>query len=89
MPLKQRDAIFPEDFRPVATARADVLVTHEAPSSHGHGFVALDDLSRGLGTRLVVHGHHHESCTGVAEHGIRVIGLGRVETLLLREGDLT
>jgi len=88
VPLKQRDGIFPEDFLALADARTDILVTHEAPSSHRHGFTALDDLARGLGVRLVVHGHHHGSCAGVTGDGIRVIGLAKAEVLLFREGDL-
>ncbi len=88
VPLKQRDGIFPEDFLALADARADILLTHEAPSSHRHGFAALDDLAHGMGVRLVVHGHHHQSCVGVTRHGTKVIGLAKAEVLLLRQGDL-
>jgi hypothetical protein len=45
LPLWHRDTIFPEDFACLRGARFDVLVTHEAPSSHRHGFAAIDDLA--------------------------------------------
>ena len=88
LPLRQRDAIFPEDFRALAGRRADILVAHEAPSTHPHGFAALDDLARALRVRLVVHGHHHTSMTGMTADGIAVIGLGKAEVLRLSAGDL-
>ena len=88
LPLRQRDAIFPEDFRALGGKRADILVSHEAPSTHPHGFAALDDLARALRVRLVVHGHHHTSLTGVTADGIAVIGLGKAEVLRLGAGDL-
>ncbi|GCL66129.1 hypothetical protein AQPW35_52100 [Rubrivivax pictus] len=36
-----------------------MLVTHEAPSWHDHGFAALDSLAVRMGVRWLVHGHHH------------------------------
>ena len=68
--------------------RADILVAHEAPSTHQHGFAALVDLARALRVRLVVHGHHHTSLAGVTADGIAVIGLGKAEVLRLRAEDL-
>ena len=88
LPLRQRDAIFPEDFRALAGKRADILFAHEAPSTHPHGFAVLDDLARRLRVRLIVHGHHHTSLVGVTLDGIAVIGLGKAEVLRLRAGDL-
>ncbi|NDP63072.1 MAG: hypothetical protein GZ092_10600 [Polaromonas sp.] len=40
--------------------RADILVTHEAPSCHPHGFAALDALARSLRVVRSFHGHHHD-----------------------------
>ena len=40
LPLRRRDAIFPEDLTALGRLRADVLVTHEAPSSHRYGLSA-------------------------------------------------
>lgn len=36
------------DYEGLKNQRADILVTHEAPSAHRHGF-AIDDLARRLG----------------------------------------
>lgn len=79
LPLWHRDTIFPEDFERLREHRFDVLVTHEAPSSHQHGFAAIDDLARHAGARLIVHGHHHQSYTATLPNGIRVRGLGLAE----------
>lgn len=81
MPLRMRDAIFPEDLERVATAGpCDVVVSHEAPSCHRHGFRALDLLADQVGCRLWLHGHHHRSyedrLTLPSGREMRVIGLG-------------
>ena len=71
--------IFPADWKRLATQRADVLVTHEAPSVHRHGWPALDELGRAMGVRLHVHGHHHnhEEYPGAVEKlGYRVRAVG-------------
>jgi predicted phosphodiesterase len=79
LPLWHRDTIFPEDFDRLREHRFDVLVTHEAPSSHRHGFAAIDALALAAGARLIVHGHHHESYEATLPNGIRVRGLGLAE----------
>jgi predicted phosphodiesterase len=79
LPLFHRDTIFPEDFDRLAAIRCDILVTHEAPSSHPHGFAAIDALAEACGARLIVHGHHHRSYEAVLPNGIRVRGLGLAE----------
>lgn len=38
-------AIYPDDVHALSRQRADILVTHEAPSCHPYGFAALDDRS--------------------------------------------
>lgn len=53
--------IFPEDIQYLASQRADILVSHIAPSSHPHGFFVLDELASAMGARLVVHAHHHRA----------------------------
>jgi hypothetical protein len=78
-PLWHRDTIFPEDFDRLRAERFDVLVSHEAPSSHRHGFADIDRLARDCGVRLIVHGHHHESYAATLDNGIRVRGLGLAE----------
>lgn len=80
LPLWHRDSIFPEDFSILAQQRFDVLVSHEAPSCHRHGFAEIDDLAASAGARLIVHGHHHESYATTLANGIEVRGLGVAET---------
>jgi hypothetical protein len=69
-------AIWPEDIDALSAQRADVLVTHEAPSSHPEGVGVLDDLARAMGARLIVHGHHHITSHARANDGLRVLGVG-------------
>jgi predicted phosphodiesterase len=52
-------AIWPEDIEALASQKADILVTHEAPSSHPSGSAVIDELARAMGVRMIVHGHHH------------------------------
>jgi predicted phosphodiesterase len=82
---KQRDAmahalaamaIWPEDFDTLLALRADILVTHEAPSSHPQGFAMLDELARAMGAPLIIHGHHHVCYRARAEDGLEVQGVG-------------
>jgi predicted phosphodiesterase len=80
LPLWHRDSIFPEDFSRLAQHRFDVLISHEAPSSHRHGFVAIDRLADMAAARLIVHGHHHESYVAKLANGIGVRGLAVAET---------
>jgi predicted phosphodiesterase len=68
-------AIWPEDYHGLAEQRADILVTHEAPSSLRRGKDALDALARAMGAGLIVHGHHHVGYRAVAADGLRVMGV--------------
>jgi predicted phosphodiesterase len=69
-------AIWPEDAEALAVARADIIVTHEAPSSHPQGFAAIDAIARSMGARLIVHGHHHVCYRARASDGLEVQGVG-------------
>ena len=86
-------SIWWEDYERLWEQRADVLVCHEAPSCHRHGFAALDDLAEGMGVRLVVHGHHHTDYTAAIAAGrIKVFGVGRagvraLDGTVIRRGD--
>lgn len=60
LPRKHRSTIFPADLESLAAQRADILVTHEAPSAHRFGFGVIDELARTLGVNKAFHGHHHE-----------------------------
>jgi predicted phosphodiesterase len=86
LPLWHRDTIFPEDFENLGQQRFDILVTHEAPSTHRHGFAVIDQLAESGGARLIVHGHHHDSYTATLPNGIIVRGLGLAEPWALLSG---
>ena len=65
---RHRSTIFPEDYqRLLQSPPADILVTHEAPAAHPHGWSAVDELAETLGVQLVIHGHHHRNINYVAE----------------------
>ena len=68
-------AIWPEDYDELASQRADILVTHEAPRSHPAGNAALDALARAMGASLIVHGHHHVTYRAIAPDGLRAMGV--------------
>lgn len=89
LPLKHRSSIFPEDFDALRDERADVLVTHEAPGCHSHGFVAFDNLARRLGARFLLHGHIHEHYTATLDCGITVQGVGLARIVRLPISSLT
>lgn len=75
LPRKHRSTIFPVDYFALVGQRADVLVTHEAPNCHAHGFAAIDDLARSLQVSQTFHGHHHTDYTVKAD-GFTVTGVG-------------
>lgn len=79
LPLDRRQAIVPEDAEALARHRLDVLVCHEAPTTHRFGFAAIDDLARRTGAWLVVHGHCHRAHTARLRDGTCVRGLGMAE----------
>ena len=65
---KHRSSIFPADYqRLLRSGPADILVAHEAPSVHTHGWQVIDELAETLGVQLVVHGHHHRNINYAAE----------------------
>lgn len=79
LPRRHWSSVFPETYQTLANQRADILVTHEAPSAHPHGFDAIDLLAAAMGVRQVYHGHHHDSLDyGRVEamSGFRVTGVG-------------
>ena len=85
LPLWHRDTVFPEDFERLRCSVFDILVTHEAPSTHPYGFTVIDELARAGGARLIVHGHHHTSYDARLGDGTRVRGLGLSEVWPLPE----
>ena len=85
IPLRHRSAIFWSDYEALWDLHADVLVCHEAPESHRHGFRQLGELAEAMGVQVVIHGHHHESYEGVTAGGVRVVGVDR-EAVFRLEG---
>ena len=79
LPLTHRSTISPDDYERLLKRRADILVAHEAPSAHPHGFGAIDDLARSLGVSAGFHGHHHDRLDYSAERiqlGFDAFGVG-------------
>ena len=58
--LKHKSTIFYDDWLKLSTQRADILVTHEAPSCHPYGFIGIDALARALRVKSSFHGHMHD-----------------------------
>ena len=81
LPRKVRGAIWWEDVELLWDKRADVLVTHEAPSCHPFGFSVIDDLAVAMGAGVLVHGHHHVGYTfrypakPLTVHGVGIAGV--------------
>lgn len=73
-PVKQWSSIWREDYEVLANARADILVTHEAPESSRKGFRHIGDLARTMGAQAVVHGHLHLGYRAAIDGGIWVVG---------------
>ena len=94
-------SIYPEDVDGLADLEADILVTHEAPGYHPHGFSLLDDLARSMGVKVAIHGHQHDALDsawrwpeqGFESHGVGLRGVsalwpdGRWEVLVPGELD--
>ena len=57
---KLMGAIYPAEWERLSRQGADILVTHEAPTCHPHGFEAIDELARAMGVVRTFHGHHHD-----------------------------
>ena len=60
-----------QTYQKLAELRADILVTHEAPSVHRFGFDALDALGKILQVSQSFHGHHHD-CLDYRKHDERL-----------------
>jgi len=58
--LKHRSSIFYQEWLDLYGQHADILVTHEAPSCHPHGFKVIDELARSMRVKFAFHGHHHD-----------------------------
>jgi len=78
IPRKHHVTIFWQEYEALWDNQADILVTHEAPSSHRYGFKELDELALALGANKIFHGHHHEHYNRTIVRGkISVYGVGK------------
>ena len=59
--LTHKSTIFYQDWFELYGQRADILVTHEAPGCHPHGFDVLTELARSMKVKFTFHGHHHDN----------------------------
>jgi len=96
--MKHRSSIFWSDWMELYGQQADILVTHEAPSCHPHGFQAIDSLAQSMKVQSAFHGHHHDrldysmhkeklgfNAFGVGLHGVTDIFGGLVRPGILDE----
>lgn len=81
--LTHKSTIFHKDWSALYGQEADILVTHEAPSCHDHGFHAIDVLAQSMKAKYTFHGHHHirlnyladEPRLGFSAHGVAKRGV--------------
>lgn len=65
---KHRSTIFHDDYFRLYGQPADMLVTHEAPSCHPHGFSEIDALAQSMHVKALFNGHHHDRKNYIANH---------------------
>lgn len=93
--LKHSSSIFPDEYDRLSQLHADVLVTHEAPSVHPHGFDALDELAQAMNVNSTFHGHHHDNLDysrhwaqlGHKAYGVGFCGITALDGTVIRAGD--
>lgn len=100
---KHWGTIYADEVDRLADQQADVLITHEAPGYHRHGFDLLDTLAQSMQVQALVHGHHHDrldsrgrwasqkfASIGVGLRGISAVLLepDGVQVDVVREGEL-
>lgn len=77
--LRHWSTIYPAEVDRLSGLQADVLVLHEAPGYHPHGFELLDTLAQSMGAGVVVHGHHHDALDSSSRwplQGFKSFGVG-------------
>lgn len=86
--LKYQSAIWPDEYATLKKLKADILVTHEAPRCHRHGFIAIDHLAEAMGVSKVFHGHLHEYYSARIKQRIQVFGVNRAQVIDLSGNDV-
>ncbi|MBC7751143.1 MAG: metallophosphoesterase [Candidatus Saccharibacteria bacterium] len=77
--LTHKSSIFYDDYINLYGQQADILVSHEAPSCHPHGFVGIDALAQSMKVGRTFHGHHHDRLDYSSHNerlGFRANGVG-------------
>lgn len=93
--LTHKSSIFYEDWLNLTDQRADILVTHEAPSCHPYGFKAIDVLAQSMQVKTSFHGHHHDrldyasqnETLGFMAHGVGFRGVSNQHGVMVLAGD--
>lgn len=93
--LTHQSTIFYEDWLNLSDQKAEILVTHDAPSCHPYGFVAIDALAQSMGVKRSFHGHmhdrldysEHEERLGFIPHGVGFCGVTDMNGGLISAGD--
>jgi hypothetical protein len=94
--LKHKSTIFYEDWINLyGGQQADILVTHEAPSCHPHGFKVIDVLAQSMKIKYAFHAHHHdrlnysahEKRLGFSAHGVGFCGVSDQYGGMISAGD--
>jgi len=94
--LLHRSTIFFDEWMELYGQEADILVTHEAPTCHPHGFAAIDVLAQSMKVKFTFHGHHHDRLNyasheprqGFSAHGVGLRGASDMYGGMIRAGDL-
>lgn len=76
--LKYKSAIWHDEFEALKALKADILVSHEAPGSHRHGFPVIGDLAVAMGVKNIFHGHLHENYARTIKNHINVFGVANM-----------
>ncbi|MCI5851186.1 MAG: metallophosphoesterase [Sutterellaceae bacterium] len=84
LPRRHRSSIFPSVYENLARQRADILVTHEAPSCHKKGFAAIDRLAKDLHAKWLFNGHQHETLSYGKIQGCQAYSVGLRGIMSLR-----
>jgi predicted phosphodiesterase len=91
-----KSTIFPDEWYHLYAKDADILVTHEAPSCHRHGFDAIDQLAKSMKVKKTFHGHHHDrqdysshnASLGFQAYGVGLRGVSDFNGSVIRQGEL-
>lgn len=91
---KHSSSIFYDDLLALVGQQADILVTHEAPDIHPHGFSAIAALAQSCRVKAAFHGHHHDSLNyrdhddrlGFAAYGVGFMGISDQQGRCIRAG---